>query len=41
VVRVARRIAELRGDIGLSMDGFAVSLRAGLDITDSALEGDA
>ncbi len=41
VARVAARIAELRAGAGLSMDGYAISLRAGLDITDAPFTGDA
>ena len=40
VARVAARIAELRGNAGLAMDGYAISLRAGLDVTDAPFEGE-
>ncbi len=39
VARVVARIAELRSAAGNNMDGFIISLRAGLDITDAALDG--
>ena len=40
VARVVARIAELRSAAGNSMDGFTVSLRAGLDITDQPFSGE-
>ena len=39
VARVAARIAELRRPAGWSMDGYEISLRAGLDITDGPFPG--
>ena len=39
VSRVARRIGELRALRGKSMEGFTISLRAGLDVTDDAFTG--
>lgn len=39
VSRVARRIGELRAPRGTSMEGFTISLRAGLDVTDDAFTG--
>ena len=39
VSRVARRIGELRAPRGKSMEGFTISLRAGLDVTDDAFTG--
>ena len=39
VMRVAGRIGELRASRGESMDGFTISLRAGLDITDLPFDG--
>lgn len=39
VACVAQRIATLRADAGLTMPGFDLSLRAGLDITDSPITG--
>lgn len=39
VARVAARVAELRVNAGLSMDGYAISLRAGLDVTDAPFTG--
>ncbi len=39
VARVTARIAELRGRQGLSMCGYTISLRAGMDITDEPLSG--
>jgi len=41
VARVAARIAGLRANAGLSMDGYAISLRAGLDVTDAQFTGEA
>ena len=41
VTRVAARIAQLRAAAGLSMDGYAISLRAGLDVSDAPFTGDA
>ena len=41
VAGVAARIAELRANAGLSMDGYSISLRAGLDATDAPFTGDA
>ena len=40
ITRVVARIAELRSNANNSMDGFTVSLRAGLDITDAPLSGE-
>ena len=40
VARVAARIAELRANAGRSMDGYAISLRAGLDVTDMPFTGE-
>ena len=40
VGRVAGRIAELRAAAGRVMDGYAISLRAGLDITDAPFGGE-
>ena len=39
VARVVVRISELRSAAGSSMDGFTISLRAGLDITDATFDG--
>ena len=39
VSRVIGRIAELRGARGESMEGFTISLRAGLEVTDDAFAG--
>ena len=39
VARVAGRIAELRAGAGRVMDGYEISLRAGLDITDAPYSG--
>ncbi|MCE2502238.1 MAG: LLM class F420-dependent oxidoreductase [Dehalococcoidia bacterium] len=39
ITRVVARIAELRSAAGNSMDGFTISLRAGLDITDATPGG--
>ena len=39
ITRVVARIAELRSAAGNSMDGFTISLRAGLDVTDATLGG--
>ncbi len=39
VARVAGRIVELRAGAGRDMDGYAISLRAGLDITDAPYSG--
>ena len=39
VARVAARIAELRSQSGLTMGGYAISLRAGLDLTDAPFAG--
>ncbi len=39
VARVVARIAELRSAAGNSIDGFTISLRAGLDVTDATLDG--
>ena len=39
VSRVARRIGELRAPRGTSMEGFTISLRAGLDVTGNAFTG--
>ena len=39
VARVVARIAELRAAAGNGMDGFTVSLRAGLEVTDVTLDG--
>ena len=39
VARVAARIGELRASRGEAMDGFTLSLRAGLDITDEPFTG--
>ena len=39
VARVAARIGELRASRGESMDGFTISLRAGLDVTDAPFDG--
>ena len=41
VARVAARIGELRANAGMLMDGYAISLRAGLDVTDAPFTGDA
>ncbi|MXZ91553.1 MAG: TIGR03619 family F420-dependent LLM class oxidoreductase [Chloroflexi bacterium] len=41
VARVAARIAELRANAGLPMGGYAISLRAGLDVIDAPFTGDA
>ena len=41
VERVAKRIATLRAEQGLPVDGFEISLRAGLDITDGPFGGSA
>ena len=40
VARVAGRIAELRAGAGRVMDGYEISLRAGLDITDAPFGGE-
>ena len=40
VARVAGRIAELRAGAGRVMDGYEISLRAGLDITDAPYGGE-
>ena len=40
VARVANRIGELRADAGLTMDGYAISLRAGIDVTDRPFGGE-
>ncbi len=40
VARVAGRIAELRAAAGRVMDGYAISLRAGLDITNGPFGGE-
>lgn len=40
IARVAGRIAELRAAAGRVMDGYAISLRAGLDITDVPFDGE-
>ncbi len=39
VSRVTGRIGELRASRGVSMEGFTISLRAGLDVTDDAFTG--
>ena len=39
VARVAARMDELRASRGGTMDGFTISLRAGLDITDHPFDG--
>ena len=39
ITRVVARIAELRSAAGNGMDGFTISLRAGLDVTDATLDG--
>ena len=39
VSRVTQRIGELRASRGVSMEGFTISLRAGLDITDQPFDG--
>ena len=39
VARVATRIGDLRAARGASMEGFMISLRAGLDITDNPFTG--
>ena len=39
VSRVTRRIGELRASHGVSMEGFTISLRAGLDVNDDASTG--
>ncbi|MDE2785427.1 MAG: TIGR03619 family F420-dependent LLM class oxidoreductase [Chloroflexota bacterium] len=39
VARVAARIGELRASRGETMDGFTISLRAGLDVTDEPFVG--
>ncbi len=41
VARVVTRIAALRTDAGLTMDGYAISLRAGLDVADAPFTGGA
>ena len=41
VAGVVGRIAALRGEANLSMDGYEISLRAGLDVTDAPFTGDA
>ena len=41
VAGVAARIAELRANAGLSMNGYTISLRAGLDVTDAPFTGEA
>ena len=40
VARVLAEICELRVQYGLSMDGYEITLRAGLDITDQPFHGD-
>lgn len=40
VARVVARISELRRGQGLSMDGYTISLRAGVDVTDQRLRSD-
>lgn len=40
VARVVAGISQLRSQAGLAMDGYEVSLRAGLDITDAPFGGD-
>ena len=40
ILRVVGRIGELRSAAGNGIDGFTVSLRAGLDITNAPLEGE-
>ncbi len=40
VGRVVARITELRTNAGRTMDGFEISLRAGLDITDAPMPGE-
>ena len=40
VARVFAEICELRAQYGLSMDGYEISLRAGLDITDVPFDGE-
>ena len=40
VARVLAEICELRVQCGLSMDGYEITLRAGLDITDQPFHGD-
>ena len=39
VARVVARIAELRSAAGNGREGFTISLRAGLDVTDATLDG--
>ena len=39
VARVVARIGELRDSAGRTMDGYAISLRAGLDVTDTPFDG--
>ena len=39
VSRVTQRIGELRASRGVSMEGFTISLRAGLDVTDRPFDG--
>ena len=39
VSRVTQRIGELRASRGVSMEGFTISLRAGLDVTDQPFDG--
>ena len=39
VSRVTGRIGELRASRGAGMDGFTISLRAGLDVTDQPFDG--
>lgn len=41
IARVAARITQLRANIGLTMDGYVISLRAGLDVTDAPFTGHA
>ena len=39
IIRVVARIAELRSAAGKGRDGFTISLRAGLDVTDATRDG--
>ena len=39
MARVSARIGELRASRGETKDGFTISLRAGLDITDEPFDG--
>lgn len=39
VARVKARISELRAQNGMTMDGYTISLRAGVDVTEETLNG--